>query len=142
MSELPNVAKRILQLKGDMTYAELAADVKRKTGKTISDRALQALGSGRNQQGRPSTLQLLAEYAGVSLQWFFETGDPAQSIVAEACATYMTPTGDPAEDRIRYEILSAFNRDIAKIGRDLTAEDFEILANLARDLAKRRKSSK
>jgi hypothetical protein len=144
---------RIIQLKGNMSYAEFKEAIYNKTGKRISQTGLFHLLSG-GRAGRPKTIAILAEYAGKPVKWFYEenaqivaepqaeyAADPSPDSVAEAIAEYYAPTGDPDEDEFRRVVADAFHRDIHKLGRNPIPWDYKVmLVNLAKDLARRRKA--
>lgn len=133
MSELTPLAKRILQLKGAMSYDELSKDIEKKTGRAISSNGLQNLGSGKRRMGRESTLNILAEYAGKPKSWFYEEDTPAPMVdaVAEAKAKYMMDSGDPEVEAVRRQAIDQLARDGA-----LTPENLRTLADLLEMMAK------
>lgn len=73
MTDITPLSARINQLKGNMSYAELAEAIRRKTGKRISTSGLQHLGAGE-RVARGSTMAILAEYADRPIAWFYEHG--------------------------------------------------------------------
>jgi hypothetical protein len=133
------IPEKILLLKGERSYRELAEDIERKTGKPISYNTLCQLVLGKRLGGHPETIAHLAEYAGRPPSWFYE---PLTDGVSEAKVEYLAPTGDDDEDGLRRQLLAGFVRDVQKLSRDLVPDDFEILADIAKKFARRRREEK
>jgi hypothetical protein len=158
MPELTPLAKRVLQLKGDMSYEELSKDIERRTGKAISANGLQGLGSGDRKMGRQATISILAEYARKPQAWFYQDGDDSQVIQSwmhdgydlmqngqnpppivpkwdtlvpseqAALNAYLTPTGDILIDLTRKQLLHILAIENARPNK----ENLDDLAHHAR----------
>lgn len=123
------VAKKVLQLKGDLSYRELEADIFKKTGQRIPFTNLARLARGE-QQGSPRVISILAEYAGKPISWFYETGQPVDAI-AEARERYFISTGNVHEDKRRRELYDQF----MATGHEMSLRDLEQLIKIAKAIA-------
>lgn len=137
MKEPTPLMIRIAQLKGEMTYAEFAESICRRTGKRLAANTLQALGAG-TRAGRIGTLKVIAQYAGKPLSWLYEPLDPAPDAAAEARTEYLAPTGDPGIDENRRQLLEAWMRT----GERLSEETLRRLMGLAEVLPPRDEDGK
>jgi hypothetical protein len=135
------VAARVIQLKGDMSYREFEQDIIAKTGKRIPFTNLRRLAAGE-QQGSARVLQILSEYSGRPIPWFYTTDEPeTPERVAEARAEYLTPTGDPLKDQLKANVLALLDAD-----GESSASNIQTLASIVemmvKDTAKPKKRGK
>jgi hypothetical protein len=135
------VAKRILELKGEMSYQSLERAILEKTGKRIAANTLCHIVTGTGDQarrGRPKTIAILAEFAGRPESWFYTTDEPeTPEQTATARADYLTPTGDPLKDQIRRDMLALLDAD-----GESSASNLQILASIVEMMAKDAKKTK
>lgn len=122
------VSDKVMSLKGNMSYRDFEQAIMKKTGKRIAYGTLRQLAAGINK-GNATTIEILAEYAGKPISWFYESNQP--DAVAEAKERYFVPTGNPREDARRRELYDMF----IKTGREMSLRDLEQLVKIARAIA-------
>jgi hypothetical protein len=114
------ISNKILMLKGKRSYRELSEDIERKTGRRLPITTLQQLATEPRKGTRKDTLEILAQYAGKPIEWFF-----AQDLA-------------PDEDLKYNEYLNV----LLESGRKLSPEGLRALALMARQYVKAEKEDK
>lgn len=124
----PTISKRLLEIKGNLSYRDLQQAIQAKTGRRITFSMLQQIGSGGKRPGL-GTISVLAEYAGRPVSWFFEQ---EMAAVHEPRDPYQLETrpGQEARRTLIAKITSG-------LGRIESVDDLAVLAELVEKMADR-----